>query len=257
MTALDSQAERYADFYSGWRHLSRLVRFDVRYRCRRMHEVLRDLDIDVSNSQVMDVGFGWGDMLASFPEGCAVTGADLSSSAVHRAREDPRWQRFANARFVTVREDEVDDVPAGPFDVIVSSHVLEHVPDDEALIAALKQRLAPGGLLLVFVPIEPPDYNLIHARSYSLQSITERLVLSGLDVLHAESNMFVEGHIWKWLSIPTRRRWPVVGRLMSAVRMGSLSLLPYGTLRAADEGLFRVGAGARQAFLVARRPDER
>lgn len=254
IAALDSQSARYADFYAGWRSLTRLVRFDVRYRCRRMHEVLTELGVPVEDARVLDVGFGWGDMLASFPASCRVVGADLSQSAVDAANDDLRWRSYAGARFVTVREGEAEDVPAGPFDVILCSHVLEHVPDDAALLDILWRRLAPGGVLVTYVPLEEPDYCLIHLRSYSLQSITERILQRGFEVLHAEGNMYVEGHVWKLLSIPTRRRWPGVRYLMSGLRMGSLSAIPYETLVALDRILFRLGAGARQALVVARRP---
>ena len=41
----------------------------------------------------------------------------------------------------------------GSFDLIVCSHVLEHVPDDEAAMRELARVLRPGGLALVQVPI--------------------------------------------------------------------------------------------------------
>jgi hypothetical protein len=47
------------------------------------------------------------------------------------------------------------DLPDSSFDLILCSHVLEHVPDDRAAIRELRRVLADGGLALVLVPYRP------------------------------------------------------------------------------------------------------
>ena len=44
------------------------------------------------------------------------------------------------------------DLADGSFDLILCSHVLEHVPDDLAAMSELRRVLADGGLALVLVP---------------------------------------------------------------------------------------------------------
>lgn len=44
---------------------------------------------------------------------------------------------------------------AGTFDVILCSHVLEHIPDDHQAMRELYRVLRPGGWALIMVPIEP------------------------------------------------------------------------------------------------------
>lgn len=44
------------------------------------------------------------------------------------------------------------DLPDSSFDLILCSHVLEHVPDDRAAMRELRRVLADGGLALVLVP---------------------------------------------------------------------------------------------------------
>jgi SAM-dependent methyltransferase len=45
--------------------------------------------------------------------------------------------------------------PDGRFDVVLSSHVLEHVRDDDAAIAELARVLRPGGWAAIMVPYDP------------------------------------------------------------------------------------------------------
>jgi SAM-dependent methyltransferase len=248
------QKARYDEFYGSFRTLRWMFRFDVRYRCRRLHEVFAELGIDVRGQNVLDVGFGGGHLLASFPRDCTLVGADVSRSAVTAAQRDPVFAGFRDARFVVVDEAEPDSLPVGPFDVVVSSHTLEHVPDDAAALAAWRQRMARGAILAVFVPIEEPDYVEFHRRCYSVQTILERVHAAGFDIVHHERSMFVNGHVWKLLTIPSRRHWPVVASLADALRLGSLSAIPYPALRVADSALYKLGVGPRQALVIARRP---
>jgi SAM-dependent methyltransferase len=68
------------------------------------------------------------------------------------------------------------DLADGSFDLILCSHVLEHVPDDRAAMTELRRVLAPGGLALVLTPYRPgqPTYE-----DPSVASPIERMVAFG------------------------------------------------------------------------------
>lgn len=251
---LVSQTPRYATFYSTLvRHLD-VLRFDVSYRKRRLQEVLRELRGEVAGLRVLDFGFGSGSLLLGFPHSCRLCGVDVSDSAVRSAESDERFAHYGETRFVAVPEDRPELLPEEEFDVVVTSHALEHVSDDERVLSELFRRVAPGGTLVVFVPIEEPDYIMFHRRNYSLQSIAERVAKAGFELRLVEGSMYVNGHVWKLLTIPSRRRWPVLGPAVDALRMLTLGALPYSLLRGLDRALFLVGVGARQAMVVAERP---
>jgi SAM-dependent methyltransferase len=46
-------------------------------------------------------------------------------------------------------------VAAQKFDVIMINHVLEHVPDDRAVLANLRRMCKPGGICIITVPMRP------------------------------------------------------------------------------------------------------
>ena len=248
------QAAHYERFYGRWRRLRWLFRFDVHYRCHRLREVAALLDLPMDGARVLDVGFGAGHLLRCFPRSCRLHGADVSRSAVEAARGDSRFEGYREARFTHVPEARPEAIPEGPFDVVLSSHTLEHVPDDAAHLRALRERLRPGGFLLLFVPVEEPGYNPDHVRCYSLDSAKALVRGAGLDLRYAEGSMQVNSHVWKLLTVPSRGRWPVLGKLADALRLGTLSLLPHPVHLALDQSLAWVGLSPRQAFLVAQRP---
>jgi SAM-dependent methyltransferase len=68
------------------------------------------------------------------------------------------------------------DLADASFDLILCSHVLEHVPDDRAAISELRRVLADGGLCLVLTPYRPdsPTYE-----DPSITSPLDRMVAFG------------------------------------------------------------------------------
>jgi len=75
----------------------------------------------------------------------------------------------------TVRLDLQDiDLPPASVDVLLTAHVLEHVPDTDRALAGIARMLAPGGRMYLQVPvqegttIEPPDpeYHQDHTKVF-------------------------------------------------------------------------------------------
>ena len=78
---------------------------------------------------------------------------------------------YVSADIEPGRADVVADITALPFeddrfDLVVCSHVLEHVPDDSAAMRELERVLAPGGQALIQTPVnydQPATYEDVTA----------------------------------------------------------------------------------------------
>lgn len=86
----------------------------------------------------------------------------------------------------------------GPFQLLVSRHVLEHIPDLRAFLGAMELALAPGGCLLLEVPdfrlaMEVADYSALweeHVNHFTPDFLTGVLERHGFEVLHQEVAVF-------------------------------------------------------------------
>jgi cyclopropane fatty-acyl-phospholipid synthase-like methyltransferase len=95
-------------------------------------------------ARVLELGCGRGDDAHELATRFDVTGVDISSEQIARARE-----RVPNAKFVRADLTSPDFEP-GTFDAVAAVYVLNHVPRDllPSLLSRVRTWLVPGGYLL-------------------------------------------------------------------------------------------------------------
>lgn len=81
----------------------------------------------------------------------------------------------------------LDEVPDESIDVVYTLNVLEHIPDDRSALVAIRNKLRPGGKLLVYVPafavlFSDMDRLVGHERRYSRGELREKLEAAGFGV---------------------------------------------------------------------------
>ena len=113
-----------------------------------IEEQAGDRFVGWSGLEVLDIGAGFG-ILAK-----ALTALGCRVSAVE---PDPRAARLLRAELGIRCTPHLDPELKSAFDVIVASHVLEHVADPVAFGSRLANALKPGGLLFIEVPCDDPE----------------------------------------------------------------------------------------------------
>ncbi|MBK7917795.1 MAG: class I SAM-dependent methyltransferase [Chloroflexi bacterium] len=91
---------------------------------------------------ILDFGCGGGDLLARLP-GRLKTGVEINPVAQEYAKK-LGLQMFSS----------LDETPKTPYDVIISSHALEHVPEPLTLLMRLKDFLSSNGSLVLLLPMD-------------------------------------------------------------------------------------------------------
>jgi len=101
------------------------------------------------DARILELGCGTGHNLAMLSRFGSVEASEL----------DPVARELASERLGRpVKEAALPDLtmfPAGAYDLIALLDVLEHVVDDKGSLAAILERLKPGGALLLTVPANP------------------------------------------------------------------------------------------------------
>ena len=118
----------------------------------RMALVLETIDrFAPPRGRALDVGCGTGFLLERLAErGYSGVGLDLSPGSV--AIAERRLAEIGGADRLRAEVGSAYEPPPGPFDLVTLTDVLEHLEDPRACLRALRERLAPGGLVVVSTP---------------------------------------------------------------------------------------------------------
>lgn len=112
----------------------------------------RQQAVDLVNGlggRVLEVGVGTGMSLPNYDAGVSVTGIDLSSAMLKKARKRVDRENLSNIEAVLEMDAGDMEFADGAFDVIVAMYVLTVVPDPKAVMAELARVCKPGGDVVV------------------------------------------------------------------------------------------------------------
>lgn len=110
-------------------------------------ELAGDLPV---GARVLDVGCGNGYWAGQFQRrGCTVVGIDPSPTGIQIARATYPAVRFEQ---VGIASNTLPALGEDPFDLVVSTEVVEHLYDPPAFAAACFAALRPGGRIVVSTP---------------------------------------------------------------------------------------------------------
>lgn len=112
--------------------------------------IIREMVGEAQGLDLAEIGSGGGHVLRMFPKS-RITAIDVSDVFLDTARKNLAGY---DARFIKGEVDKLD-LPAGSFDRIICTEVLEHTVDPEAILATIARLLRPAGVAVITVPNDP------------------------------------------------------------------------------------------------------
>ena len=153
------------------------------------------------SSRVLDLGLGDGLFLEAFKNHKDFTILEGSESLARHGVETVR-QLGSEVKIIHTYFENY--LPSDRFDIIIASHVLEHVTDPDHIIKLCGQWLKPHGKLIVIVPnkeslhrrlgvemglqkelddLSPRDHAVGHLRVYDLKTLLSELRSNNFEIL--------------------------------------------------------------------------
>jgi phosphatidylethanolamine/phosphatidyl-N-methylethanolamine N-methyltransferase len=100
------------------------------------------------HDRVLEVGVGTGINTSLYPTNCQVTGIDLSSSMLEKARERVQREGLRNVRLMEMDAGALtfaDDY----FDIVYAPYLVSVVPDPVKVVREMRRVCKPGGKIIV------------------------------------------------------------------------------------------------------------
>lgn len=131
----------------------------------------------------LEIGCGTGYVLAGVA--AAYPGAELTGSEVFCVGLPYASRRVEKAELIQMDARRIPYVEE--FDVIGAFDVLEHIEEDETVLAELHRALRPGGGIAITVPQHPwlwsrRDEHACHVRRYRIGELREKVLRTGFKV---------------------------------------------------------------------------
>jgi len=139
--------------------------------------------------RLLEIGCGNGTVLSALTatrNWDFVVGSELHPSALKHARN-----RLPDT--VQLVQMDATNIPAkGVFDLTGAFDVIEHIPDDEAVLRSLRGATQEGGGTIISVPQHSwlwstADDDARHQRRYDLGDLEEKMRRSGFDIIFSSS----------------------------------------------------------------------
>jgi SAM-dependent methyltransferase len=139
-------------------------------------------------SSFLEVGCGTGFVLSGISR--TFPNLSLSGSEIFLAGLSHAAKRIPSAHFMQMDARRVPFVEE--FDAIGAFDVLEHIEEDEKVLAQLHDSIKPGGVLLLTVPQHPllwsaSDEYACHVRRYTCAEIEQKVLKAGFELLRSSS----------------------------------------------------------------------
>ena len=172
----------------------------------RMSKVLLTLDlchragIALSGKDIFDYGFGAGTFFRHCPRDSQLFGVEMDAEnvAAVRAMLAERGQT-ADLQTIDIAHWSEHPLLARKYDVILCSHVLEHLPEPAAFLTRLRECLHPGGAFIGLVPINERIMDPHHVQRLDEAKIRAIAATAGLRVtayLEADPWLYWLQPIW-------------------------------------------------------------
>lgn len=234
-------------------------RYDLLYRTRRITALLERSGVALTRPgfSVFEYGFGGGHLLRAMRQATLIRGVEASEAAV--ARLQRRWPtRSANLELKQWSDASRLPYGDGEFDLTICSHVLEHLPDDEAALTELERLTVSGGHLLIILPANERLFpGSKHLRLYAMQEFSSRLRARGLRQVAIDEHQRFD-RPWKHYKLILATRTSRLARVAlsgtAALAFLPSALVSWRLLKALDQGLAAVGAPSTSIAYLFRKP---
>ena len=245
------------DKWSRWYNFTARFRYPHASPLRRITSLFRELGVSPKGgARILEFGFGHGHLLFWFKPPTAIYGVELSPKAINAADQRAKRRGYSEYGFLRVDVENSTRIncPDNFVDLVLSSHTLEHVWNDEALLQEFHRVLKPGGRLVVVVPHDAmhaevmPDRETrrnpqfptasYHVHNYNLETLMHLARSCSFAIEKAERFDAV---------MSARRRWP---RLFTMLFSFTLPLVPYAIFKVVDKRAKDAGYPCMQALIV-------
>jgi len=164
------------------------LRYDTQYKIKSALSALKKVGFQSKGKNIFEYGFGSGELLLKFREANLLAGMEISPTAVEfvRSRTNQTLTIFNLSDIHMIYSFE-----SYSFDLVIASHVVEHIYDTKAFIGQINYLLKKEGIVLLQIPINEKYDDPKHVHHYSIKSLSEIFEYDGYELIYSSENEYL------------------------------------------------------------------
>ena len=177
--------EMYSEKYRPAAPDEKFIKNNLEFMGERYKWIIKKIGENTGSKRILDIGCSAGTLLKTFKD---------NSWDAHGIEPSETFARYGSTQFglpVKTGFYSKDSYPGEEFDIVACLQVLEHVPDPETMLSAMRGNLSSDGYLVIGVPTLFRPLRPIHPQTlasphlYIFSSNTLRLLLqrTGFDIV--------------------------------------------------------------------------
>ncbi|HUW61900.1 MAG TPA: methyltransferase domain-containing protein [Candidatus Bathyarchaeia archaeon] len=183
-------ASRQETYYHVYRNRQSWLYHLAYMRLAKVLGVLHALErqgVDLQGKRVFDYGFGAGTFFRHCPRTALLFGVELDALHVERVARSLRAKKYPHVDLRAIDEAGWRDhaLLVGRYNVVVASHVLEHVKAPVELLKRLTDCVEPGGCLVAVLPINERVGHDSHEWVVDTRLVQDWAAAAGVEIIDA------------------------------------------------------------------------
>jgi SAM-dependent methyltransferase len=189
-----------------------------------LREIIDTLGLRLEQKRIFDYGFGAGSFFLTCPRSARIFGIELDPLATSEVAKRLAKKGFAEVQLSALdgASWETNELLRNEYDLIVCSHVLEHMEDPLQLLQKLAGCLSSKGCMLVLLPLnerrpDPRHLHCIHPDEVKRWADAARLIIK-LQVQSDYATYWFQP-VFAWRGMPGRLGAQVISLMLGLAAM--------------------------------------
>ena len=256
----ENLSEQTNDFYKEYYNKPRWwfkYRYDTQYKMKSAINALKNIGFDHKGKKIFEFGFGSGELITTFIGADFISGTEISKFSVFLSNNRADKLKFRRHDFQVITDTNNYLTYEGTFDLVIASHVIEHIEDTQNFIAQVFQLLDKEGITVIQAPINERYDDPKHFHKFSTLNLKQLFTENGFSIIYSNEDDFLFNIVEKIYQRNSLQNWNFLDNIIRMVFNLFFSSLSFSTLRFAEKIYLKFSKyGPRQTVIVYKKNKE-
>ncbi|MHB8580426.1 MAG: class I SAM-dependent methyltransferase [Ignavibacteriaceae bacterium] len=210
-------------------------RYDTQYKVKSALFALRKVKFNDARKNIFEFGFGSGELLLRFHRASGIYGIEISPIAIDKMKNKMSKGKKIVNDFKLANKNDIYSFQKYGFDLIIASHVIEHLENTDEFIAQICYLMKDNGIVLIQIPINEEFKDPKHVKEFSTASLINYFEKKGFRCLISFENEFVFHFVEALYRRNIEGSWSFTDNFKRILFNFVFALLPYKVCQIIDE----------------------